>query len=122
MPSHPLLTKRGLMLLQDNSTIEHTGDGRFLQKMALVMDEGPELEQIHRLRMANALRQHGFSDNRTMKFNAQIPAWRVWEAENILGFNLADKKDFRKYLILHPEFIIAPVDTGRSGKIIVKGH
>jgi hypothetical protein len=95
MPSHPLLTKRGLMLLQDNSTIEHTGDGRFLQKMALVMDEGPELEQIHRLRMANALRQHGFSDNRTMKFNAQIPAWRVWEAENILGFNLADKKDFR---------------------------
>jgi hypothetical protein len=110
------------MLLQDNSTIEHTGDGRFLQKMALVMDEGPELEQIHRLRMANALRQHGFSDNRTMKFNAQIPAWRVWEAENILGFNLADKKDFRKYLILHPEFIIAPVDTGRSGKIIVKGH
>jgi hypothetical protein len=108
------------MLLQDNSTITPTGDGRFIQKTNLVMDEAPELNETYRLRMANSLRQHGFSDNRTMKFRAQIPAFRVWEAENVLGFNLSDPKDFRRYLILHPEYIISPEDTGHSGRIIIK--
>jgi len=109
------------MLLQDLSSITPTGDGRYLQKTHVIVDEGPELEHIHKLRMANSLRQHGFSDGRTMKFHAQIPEWRIWEAENVLGYNLSDRTDYRKYLILHPEFIISPEDTGRSGKIIVKG-
>jgi hypothetical protein len=109
------------MLIQDNSTITPTGDGRYLHKTNLVMDEGPELAQVQNLRLANALRQKGFSDDRLMKFRAQIPAWRVWEAENVLGFDLADKNDFRRYCLLHPEFVISPEDTGHSGKIIVKG-
>ena len=109
------------MLLQDLSTITPTGDGRWLQKTHVIVDEHPELDQTHKLRMANSLRQHGFSDGRLMKFRAQIPAWRVWEAENVLGYNLSDATDFRKYLILHPEFIISPEDTGHSGRIIVKG-
>lgn len=109
------------MLLQDNSTITETGDGRYLQKSSFLFQEGPAIEHVANLRAANSLRQHGFSDDRLMKFNAAIPAWRVWEAEHVLGFNLADRKDFRKYLILHPEFLVSPVDTGRSGKIIVKG-
>lgn len=109
------------MLLQDNSTITPTGDGRYLHKLHQVYQEGPAIDHVRDLRAANSLRQHGFSDDRLMKFNAAIPAWRVWEAENVLGFNLSDRKDFRKYLILHPEFIISPVDSGRSGRIIVKG-
>lgn len=109
------------MLLQDLSTITPTGDGRWRHNQHYRIDEGPEIDHVANLRVANSLRQHGFSDDRTMKFNAAIPSWRVWEAEHVLGFNLSDRKDFRKYLILHPEFIVSPVDTGRSGKIIVKG-
>lgn len=109
------------MLLQDLSTITPTGDGRWNQTIHLVMDEGPELEYIHRLRLANQIRQKGFSDGRLMKFRAAIPPWRVWEAENILGYDLRESRDFRAYLVLHPEYIISPEDTGHTGKIIVKG-
>ncbi len=109
------------MLLQDLSTITPTGDGRWLHNQHYRIDEGPEIDHVKKLRMANSLTQHGFSDDRTMKFNAAIPPWRVWEAEHVLGFNLSDRKDFRKYLILHPEYIVSEMDTGRSGKIIVKG-
>jgi len=86
------------------------------------VDEHPDLSYVHKLRVANAIRQHGFSDERLMKFRASIPTWRVWEAENVLGYDLTDKTDFRKYLILHPEFIISPEDTGHTGRIIVKGQ
>jgi len=109
------------MLLQDLSTVTPTGDGRYIQKTHLIIDEGPELDYVHKLRIANSFRQNGFSDERLMRFRAAIPVERVWEAEHVLGFNLSDKKDFRKYLILHPEFIITPECTGRSPQIIVKG-
>jgi hypothetical protein len=107
-------------MFQDLSSIEKTCDG-YLHKTEWRVDEGPILDMVHRMRMANAIRQKGFSDGRLMKFRARIPAWRVWEAENILGFNLSDRRDFQAYLCLHPEYIISPEDTGHSGKIIVKG-
>ena len=103
------------------STVKELEPGLFEHKTRVIMDEGPTLDQINRIRVANATRQKGFSDERLMKFRAQIPAWRVWEAENVLGFNLSDKKDFRKYLILHPEYIVSKEDTGHTGRIIVKG-
>lgn len=110
------------MIVKDESTVQPNGDGRYIHKTRFIVDEGVELDIINRRRMANSLRQKGFSDGRLMKFRAQIPSVKVWEAETILGYNLSDPKDFRKYLILHPEYIISPEDTGHTGHIIVKGE
>lgn len=105
----------------DLSTINNPEPGLYEHKTKVVFDEGPTLASIQQQRLANASTTKGFSQDRTMKFRAQIPALRVWEAENLLGYNLADKKDFRKYLILHPEYVVSPENTGHTGKIIIKG-
>ena len=107
-----------MSIIRDNSTVEET-DGGYLHKTDLLVNEGPILNQVEEVRKLNDLGSLGFSDQRTMRFRAQIPEWRVWEAENVLGFDLTNKNDFRRYLMLHPEFIVAP-DTGRSGKIIIR--
>jgi hypothetical protein len=103
----------------DYSTVEKTCDG-YLHKTNVVYDEAPTLEHIHKLRLANLARK-GWSDQRLMRFRARIPAIAVWHAENVLGYNLNDRKDFQAYLMLHPEYIISPESTGADGKIIVKG-
>jgi hypothetical protein len=102
------------------STVKELEPGLYEQKTNVIMNEGPTLDKINQLRLANSVTTKGFSDDRLMKFRAEIPSWRVWEAENLLGFNLSDKTDFRKYLILHPEYIVSPENTGHSGRIIIK--
>jgi hypothetical protein len=103
----------------DLSTVEKTCDG-YLHTTKYQYDAAPTLDSIHKMRLANAIRHKGWSDNRLMRFRARIPAMAVWEAEHVLGYNLNDKRDFQAYLVLHPEYIVAP-DTGADGKIIVKG-
>lgn len=104
----------------DLSTVNNPEKGLFEHKTKFVFDEGPTLASIQEQRLANASSTKGFSQDRTMKFRAQIPALRVWEAENLLGYNLADKADFRKFLIRFPQYIVSPENTGHTGKIIIK--
>jgi len=106
--------------ITDLSTIEQNCDG-YLHTTKFQYDAAPTLDEIHKMRLANAIRQKGWSDNRLMRFRARIPAVAVWEAEHVLGYNLNDRKDFQAYLVLHPEYIISPESTGSDGKIIVKG-
>jgi hypothetical protein len=104
------------------STVEELAPGEFKHTTKFIYDEAPTLDHIQRLRLANEIRHKGWTDERKMRFRARIPAFRVWEAENVLGYNLNDRKDFERYCLLHPEFLVAPNDTGASGKIIVKGE
>lgn len=106
----------------NRSEIEINPDGSVLHKQLLVEDIGPVIEENYRLKMANMIRKRGWSDGRLMKLNARIPAIEVWKAEHQEGFNLSDPKDYHAYLMLHPEYLIAPIDTGASGKVIVKGE
>lgn len=109
------------MIVQDLSTVEYLpGDG-FKHDQKFICDIGPESAYVTLLRKNNELRQRGWSDQRLMKFNASIPAELVWYYENVLGWNLADRKDYQKFLERYPQFVISPVDSGRSGRIIVKG-
>lgn len=109
------------MILQDLTKVDVLPGEGFRTDTKLVIDTGPEIDYVRKIREANSVRQRGFSDQRNMKFRAHIPAELVWYYEQVLGWNLADKKDFRKFLDLYPEFIVAPEDTGRTGHIIVKG-
>jgi hypothetical protein len=102
------------------STVKELAPGEFEHTTRFIYDEAPTLEHVHRLRMANMARK-GWTDERKMRFRARIPAFRVWEAENVLGYNLNERRDFEAYLMLHPEFIVSPDSTGADGRIIIKG-
>jgi len=100
--------------------IEHT--------VRIVEDIGPVIDDNTNLRLANELRQRGWSDGRNMKLNARVPQSIVWACEFGNGcpchgrkFNLSDKREYRDFLLMHPEFVISPIDTGHKGNIIIKG-
>ena len=110
------------MIVQDLSQVNVLAPGEYRHETKLIVDEGPAIDYVKSIREANMLRQKGFSDDRLMRFRAHIPPEIVWHYERNLGWNLADKKDFRRFLADHPEYMVAPEDTGRSGLIIVKGE
>jgi len=74
-----------------------------------------EQNQAERLMAAN-----GFSGKRLMRKVASIPVLAVIQAERD-GYNMDDPADVRRYLQKHPEYMtVRALDTGRSGKVIVK--
>jgi hypothetical protein len=106
------------------------GPNEYEHTTRFMIDQVPALDRTHRLRMANMAKK-GWTDGREMKLNASIDAEVLWVAENIgcpcdycrgRIWNLYDKGEYRKYLVVHPEWLVAPIDTGRSGKIIIKGE
>jgi hypothetical protein len=106
--------------------VEILGPGEIRHVMDIREDVGPAIDEVKSLRDANFFKQ-GWTDQRTMKLNARIPASVVYQVEHLgcpccrgRKFDLSEKKDYREFLILHPEYVVAPVDTGRSGKIIIK--
>ena len=108
------------MIVKDLSSVEMLGPGEIKHETKYLIDTGPEIDHVRAIREANIFRK-GFSDDRTMKFRAQIPAEIVWYYEHVLGWDFRDKRDFRRFLADHPEYLVSPEDTGRSGHIIVKG-
>ncbi len=63
---------------------------------------------------------NGFSGKRLMRKVASIPTLAVIAAERE-GYNMSDPNDVRRYLAKHPEYMtVKRLDTGRSGRIIVK--
>lgn len=111
---------------QNMSRVEVVDGTAFLHHMHILEDIKPELQEIKGFRDANFFRQ-GWTDKREMKLNAKIPAIVVWQVENVgcpccrgRKYNLYDNKEYREFLAVHPEYVVAPIDTGRSGKIIIK--
>lgn len=113
------------------SQIKELGVGEYEVKRNYVINEAPVLTHIQQLRENNAkVNKKGWSDERSIKFNAQIDPLKLWIVENMgckcdycrgRVWNLHDRKEYREFFVVaHPEYLIAPIDTGASGKIIIK--
>ena len=77
----------------------------------------PVLEQNYVAKM-NA--NNGFSEKRLFRKIASIPNVAHLKAYQD-GYNLDDVKDLRRFLADNPDYLSVPaIDTGGSGKIIVK--
>jgi hypothetical protein len=113
------------------SQVKDLGGGEYEHKQHFVVNEGPVLAHIKALRDNNSkVNKKGWSDERSIKFNAQIDPMILWIVEHMgCGcdycrgriWNLNEVKEYREFFtVAHPEYLIAPIDTGASGKIIIK--
>jgi hypothetical protein len=113
----------------DLSTVKILAPGEIEHTTKIVEDLGPTIEANRNMRIANELRARGWTDGRNFKMNARIPTSIVWACEHGNGcpchnrkFNLSERSEYKDFLLMHPEYVIAPVDTGRAGNIIIKGE
>jgi hypothetical protein len=110
------------MLIEDNmikteTKINILNQDEMYADIKVVQNNIPILEQNYVEKM-NA--GNGFSKERMFRKIASIPVVAHFEASQN-GFNLDNEDELRKYLSINPEFLtVSSLDTGASGKIIIK--
>lgn len=115
------------------SQVNILGNGEIEHKSHFIINEGPTLDHTKNVRLANEVaNRKGWSDGREIKFNAQIHPLTLWVVENMgcpcdscrgRVWNLNDVKEYRTFFTIHPEYLVAPINTkgaSTSGLIIVK--
>ena len=111
------------------SQVHVLGQGEIQHNMRFRINEGPALAHTQNVRLANSVNGKGWSGLREIKFNAQIHPLKLWIVENMgcpcdacrgRVWNLSDVKEYRNFFTIHPEYLVSPIDSGASGKIIVK--
>jgi hypothetical protein len=102
----------------NRSKVIFHGEREIEHETILTQDIIPAIEHNLFLKLNDP--QNGFSDQRHLRRIASIPVVVEREAQR-LGYDLSNTKDLRRFLEKYPEFMtVKQVDTGRSGKVIVK--
>jgi hypothetical protein len=102
----------------DRSQIIKRGENEWEHITELHQYQIPVLEENFLNKLKNP--SNGFSEGRMLRKVASIPLVGVLEAER-LGFDLGNKKDLERFLDFHPEYLsVRKIDTGSTGKIIIK--